>query len=171
MAGAAEVGVWGSGTPRREFLHVSDLAGACRFLMEHYDSPEVINVGYGEDVTIRELAELICEVVGFAAYGPFRAWPGYKYSVEHSVYVAEGSRRRGVGRALVSGIVAEARTRGVHTIIGGVVSDNAASLRLHDALGFVAVGRIREVGFKFNRWLDLVFLQLVLDTPADPIDG
>ncbi len=64
-AGASEVTVWGTGTPRREFLHVDDLASACRFLLEHYDSPEIVNVGCGEDVTIRELAELICEVVGF----------------------------------------------------------------------------------------------------------
>lgn len=64
-AGAAEVVVWGTGTPRREFLHVDDLASACRFLLEQYDSPEIVNVGCGEDVTIRELAELIAEVVGF----------------------------------------------------------------------------------------------------------
>jgi GDP-L-fucose synthase len=64
-AGAGEVVVWGSGTPRREFLHVADLASACRFLVENYGSPEVINVGCGEDITIRELAELICDVVGF----------------------------------------------------------------------------------------------------------
>jgi GDP-L-fucose synthase len=64
-AGAKEVVVWGTGTPRREFLHVADLAAACRFLVENYQSPEIINVGCGEDVTIRELAELICDVVGF----------------------------------------------------------------------------------------------------------
>lgn len=64
-AGAMEVVVWGTGTPRREFLHVADLAAACRFLVENYQSPEIINVGCGEDVTIRELAELICDVVGF----------------------------------------------------------------------------------------------------------
>jgi GDP-L-fucose synthase len=64
-SGATEIVVWGSGTPRREFLHVDDLASACVFLLEKYDSPEIINVGYGEDLTIRELAELICEVVGF----------------------------------------------------------------------------------------------------------
>jgi GDP-L-fucose synthase len=63
--GCREVVVWGTGTPRREFLHVDDLAGACRFLLEHYDSPEIVNVGCGTDVTIRELAETICEVVGF----------------------------------------------------------------------------------------------------------
>jgi GDP-L-fucose synthase len=64
-ARASEVVVWGSGTPLREFLHVEDLAHACRFLLENYRSPEVINVGFGEDVTIRHLAETICEVVGF----------------------------------------------------------------------------------------------------------
>ena len=63
--GASSVSVWGTGNPRREFMHVDDLASACRFLLEHYDSPEVINIGFGSDVTIRELAELICEVVDF----------------------------------------------------------------------------------------------------------
>jgi GDP-L-fucose synthase len=65
MEGKRELIVWGSGEPRREFLHVDDLAGACVFLLEKYDSPEIINVGCGEDISIRELAELICEVVGF----------------------------------------------------------------------------------------------------------
>ena len=65
LAGAPEVMVWGSGTPRREFLHVDDLAAACRFLLESYDDPALINVGYGDDVTIRALAETVCEVVGF----------------------------------------------------------------------------------------------------------
>ena len=63
--GKRELIVWGSGQPRREFLHVDDLAAACVFLLEKYDSPEIINVGCGEDISIRELAELICEVVGF----------------------------------------------------------------------------------------------------------
>jgi GDP-L-fucose synthase len=65
VSGAHELVVWGSGTPRREFLHVDDLAAACLFLLEKYDSPEIINVGCGEDVSIRELAELICDIVGF----------------------------------------------------------------------------------------------------------
>jgi Nucleoside-diphosphate-sugar epimerases len=63
--GDASITVWGTGTPRREFLHVDDLADACYFLLEHYDSPEVVNIGCGEDISIRELAELVCEVVGF----------------------------------------------------------------------------------------------------------
>jgi len=65
MANARALTVWGSGTPRREFLHVDDLASACLFLLENYDSPEIINVGWGEDISIRELAEQICEIVGF----------------------------------------------------------------------------------------------------------
>ena len=65
QSGACEMNVWGSGTPRREFLHVDDLADACLFLLRHYDSPEIVNVGTGQDITIRELAELIAEIVGF----------------------------------------------------------------------------------------------------------
>ncbi len=65
MSGAGEMIVWGTGEPRREFLHVDDLAAAVLFLLEKYDSPEIINVGCGEDISIRELAELICDVVGF----------------------------------------------------------------------------------------------------------
>ncbi len=65
QTGAREMVVWGSGSPRREFLHVDDLADACVFLLNNYDSPEIVNVGTGEDISIRELAELICEIVGF----------------------------------------------------------------------------------------------------------
>jgi len=65
QAGSKDVSVWGSGTPRREFLHVDDLAGACFFLLENYDSPEIVNIGCGEDVSIRELAEMVCDVLGY----------------------------------------------------------------------------------------------------------
>ena len=64
-SGAPEFVVWGSGTPRREFLHSDDLADACVFLLENYNSPDVVNIGFGDDVTIRELAETVCDVVGF----------------------------------------------------------------------------------------------------------
>jgi phosphinothricin acetyltransferase len=110
-------------------------------------------------------------VIGFASYGPFRGWPAYKYSVEHSVYVAESSRRQGVGEALLRAVVDDARARGFHTMIGGVTSDNTASLKLHRKVGFVDAGAVRQSGYKFGRWLDLVFVQIVFDTPSDPKDG
>jgi L-amino acid N-acyltransferase len=108
---------------------------------------------------------------GFATYGTFRARPAYKYAVEHSVYVAERARRRGVARVLMHALIADARQRGFHTLVGGIVADNVASLRFHESLGFVEVAHFREVGYKFGRWLDLKFLQLVLDTPHQPTEG
>ena len=107
-------------------------------------------------------------VIGFASYGPFRAWPAYKYTVEHSVYVDASSRGRGVGRALLNEVVAEARRHDIHAVIAGITTDNLPSLHLHQALGFVEVAHFLEVGYKFGRWLDLTFLQLLLDTPSDP---
>jgi phosphinothricin acetyltransferase len=110
-------------------------------------------------------------VVGFATYGPFRAWPAYKYTVEHSVYVAAHSRNRGVGRMLVREVIEGARRHELRTIIAGIVSDNTPSLRLHRALGFLDAGEMRQVGYKFGRWLDLRFLQLLLETPHHPTEG
>ncbi|HEX9904212.1 MAG TPA: GNAT family N-acetyltransferase [Propylenella sp.] len=102
------------------------------------------------------------EVLGYASYGPFRAFDGYRQTVEHSVYVAEGARRRGVATALIEALAAEARRVGMHVMIGGIAADNDASLRLHEKLGFVETGRLPQVGWKFGRWLDLVFMQKAL---------
>ena len=110
-------------------------------------------------------------LLGFATFGPFRAWPAYKYSVEHSVYVDEAVRGRGVGRALVESVLTHARDRDLHVVMAGITSDNAVSLRLHERLGFTEVAHIREVGYKFGRWLDLKFLQIVLDGPQRPTDS
>jgi L-amino acid N-acyltransferase len=110
-------------------------------------------------------------VLGFASYGPFRAWPAYKYSVELSVYVDESARGRGIGSALVRSILVSAREQDLHVVMAGITSDNAVSLRLHEKLGFVEVAHIREVGYKFGRWLDLKLLQIVLDGPRQPIDS
>jgi len=110
-------------------------------------------------------------ICGFATYGPFRAWPAYKYSIEHSVYVDPGMRRRGIGSALVKAVLAEARARDLHVVMAGITSDNDVSLRLHERLGFKEVAHIPEVGFKFGRWLDLKFLQLLLDTPRTPTES
>jgi L-amino acid N-acyltransferase len=111
------------------------------------------------------------EVAGFGAYGPFRGWPAYQYTVEHSVYVAERARRLGIGRALLEALIARARAQQCHVLIGGIVADNEPSLALHRALGFEDVAHFREVGYKFGRWLDLKFVQLVLDTPHQPTEG
>jgi phosphinothricin acetyltransferase len=110
-------------------------------------------------------------VRGFATYGPFRAWPAYKYSVEHSVYVDPAVHRQGIGTALVRAIIDEARARDLHVVMAGITSDNGVSLRLHERLGFKEVANIPEVGFKFGRWLDLKLLQLVLETPRTPTES
>jgi len=110
-------------------------------------------------------------VLGFASYGPFRAWPAYKYSVELSVYVDEVARGRGIGSALVRSILASAREQDLHVVMAGITSDNTISLRLHEKLGFVEVAHIPEVGYKFGRWLDLKLLQIVLDGPRHPTDS
>jgi L-amino acid N-acyltransferase YncA len=110
-------------------------------------------------------------LLGFATYGPFRAWPAYKYSIEHSVYVHAQHRGGGVGRALVSRLVELAQEQQYHAMIAGIDSSNATSIALHEKLGFVRAGVIKEAGFKFGRWLDLVFYQRLLRTPHAPIDG
>ena len=109
-------------------------------------------------------------VLGFASYGPFRAWPAYKYSVELSVYVDESVRGRGIGSGLVRAILATARERDLHVVMAGITADNAVRLLLHEKLGFVEVAFIRWVGYKFGRWLDLKLLQIVLDGPRQPTD-
>ena len=111
------------------------------------------------------------ELMGFASFGSFRAWPAYKYSVEHSVYVDARFRGRGVGRRLLEEIIEAAREQDYHVLIGAIDAANKPSLALHERLGFTHCGTIRQVGFKFGRWLDLSFYQLILATPLQPIDG
>ena len=110
-------------------------------------------------------------LLGFATYGTFRAWPAYKYAVEHSVYVARDAWRRGIGRRLLTGLIERAEAQDLHTLIAGIDAENAASIALHRELGFVRAGTIRDAGFKFGRWLDLVFYQRMLNTPESPVDG
>ena len=111
------------------------------------------------------------ELAGFASWGPFRPFPAYKYSVEHSIYVAAPFRGRGIGRRLLSALVAEATRREVHLMVGGICASNVPSIALHRAAGFELAGTVREAGFKFGRWLDLEFWQLRLPGPAEPRDG
>jgi len=108
------------------------------------------------------VAEESGEVLGYAAYGPFRAKAGYAATMEHSVYVRASGQGRGIGRSLLVAIIEAARANGVHTLVGGLSADNDISMALHRSLGFVEVGRLPEVGRKFDRWLDLVLVQLIL---------
>jgi L-amino acid N-acyltransferase YncA len=102
-------------------------------------------------------------IAGFGTFGEFRAWPCYRQSVEHSVHVRADRRGQGIGRALVLELLARAAASSKHVMIAGIDADNAVSIGLHRSLGFAAVGHFHEVGFKFGRWLDLVFMQRILE--------
>lgn len=110
-------------------------------------------------------------LMGFASYGTFRAWPAYKYSVEHSVYVHRDHRGKGLGLALMRQLIEAATAQQLHLMIGGIDVGNHASIALHEKLGFRHAGTITQAGFKFGRWLDLGFYQLTLATPAQPVDS
>jgi phosphinothricin acetyltransferase len=111
------------------------------------------------------------QLMGFASYGSFRGRPAYKYTVEHSVYVHPDHRRRGVARALMKRLIELGQAQNYHAMIGGIDAENAASIALHEQFGFSHAGTIREAGFKFGRWLDLAFYQLLMPTPDMPADG
>lgn len=101
-------------------------------------------------------------VVGFGTFGEFRAWPCYQFSVEHSVHVREDRRGAGIGRTLLVELIGRAQALGKHVLLAGIDADNEASIGLHESLGFAAAGHFKQVGFKFGRWLDLVFMQRML---------
>jgi len=110
------------------------------------------------------VAELGGQVVGYAYAGPFRTRSGYRYTVEDSVYVAPGAQGKGVGRAMLEVVLGECRRLGVHQVIAGIGdSGNAASIALHSALGFERVGVFPNSGYKFGRWLDVVWMQLAMN--------
>lgn len=102
------------------------------------------------------------KIIGFSSIGPFRAWAAYKYSVENSIYVAAEERGKGIGKLLLPPLIETARKLQLHTIIAGIDATNEASLKLHKSFGFTEVAHFREVGWKFGRWLDLKFLQLII---------
>lgn len=105
------------------------------------------------------------EVVGYASFGDWRAFEGYRHTVEHSVYVHRDRRGAGIGESLLRVLMPRAAALGKHIIIAGIEAGNAPSLRLHARLGFVETARMPEVGRKFGRWLDLIFMQKTLDPP------
>lgn len=114
-------------------------------------------------VFVAEFGDHDPTVVGFASYGSFRDKAGYDFTVEHSVYVSPDRRASGVGRMLMSALLDHARSVGVHVMVGVVDANNEASIAFHQQLGFAVAGRLDEVGRKFGRWLDVVFLTLTFE--------
>jgi L-amino acid N-acyltransferase len=98
-------------------------------------------------------------VLGFSTFGDFRSWPGYRYTVEHTVHVRADCRGRGIGSELLEALFPRAAALDKHVMIAGVDAANSASIRFHERLGFERAAHLKEVGHKFGRWLDLVFLQ------------
>lgn len=110
-------------------------------------------------------------LLGFATFGTFRAWPAYKYTVEHSVYVKKEYRGKGIGPKLMGHVIEAAKEQQYHVMIGCIEVSNKGSIALHEKLGFSHSGTITQAGFKFGRWLDVSFYQLTLNTPQFPVDG
>jgi len=118
------------------------------------------------------VAETDSRFAGYAYLSPFRPRPAYRYGVEGSVYVEEAARGRGVGCILLTALIEAARGRGLRHVIGAISDSetSAASIRLHERLGFRRVGAYVQVGWKFGRWLDVTLMQLDLDpTGAPPV--
>lgn len=103
-------------------------------------------------------------VVGYSSYGQFRPWPAFLYTVENAIYIAPGRRGQGIGQKLLGALIAVAAERGLRSMVAAVTAENTASLHLHEKLGFARTGLIRDSGWKFDRWLDLVFLQRMLQS-------
>ena len=107
-------------------------------------------------------------ITGFGSIGVFRGKPGYRYTGEHTVHVHVDHRGKGIGRALLMALIEEARNMELRTLIGGIDSENVVSLKLHADVGFIETARMPNVAWKFGRWLELVFVQLMLEGPGTP---
>ena len=108
------------------------------------------------------VSEVDGKAVAFGSYGIFRPRDAYRFSVEHSIYVKNDFQRQGIGKQLLNALIDKSKKDGYHTMIAGIDAANQSSYQFHKNLGFVEAGRIREVGYKFDRWLDLIFMQLML---------
>jgi L-amino acid N-acyltransferase len=108
------------------------------------------------------------KLLGFGSYGTFRNWPAYKYSIEHSLYIHKNYRGQELGKIILSEIIKNASGQDYHCLIAGIDSTNEVSIKLHKSFGFEFCGRIKHAGFKFSKWLDLDFYQLLLTTPLEP---
>ncbi|WP_414441137.1 N-acetyltransferase family protein [Burkholderia sp. 22PA0106] len=108
------------------------------------------------------------QVLGYASFGDWRAFDGYRHTVEHSIYVRGDQRGNGLGKTLMIALIDRARAIGKHAMVAGIEAGNTGSIRLHEKLGFENAGTLRQVGMKFGKWLDLTFMQLTLDGRATP---
>jgi L-amino acid N-acyltransferase YncA len=108
-------------------------------------------------------------VSGFSSFGHFRVWPCYRYTVEISVYVEESFRGKGISKLLLAALIERAKKMNLHAMIAGISADNGVSINLHRSFGFSEVAHFKEVGYKFGRWLDLKFLQLLLEPAPEPV--
>jgi L-amino acid N-acyltransferase YncA len=108
------------------------------------------------------VAEEVGIILGFSTFGSFRPWPAYKYTVENSVYVAAAHRGKGISKLLMPPLIESAREMSMHTMIAVIDASNNVSIKLHEQYGFKEVALLKEVGFKFERWLDLKLMQLIL---------
>ncbi len=115
------------------------------------------------------VAESDGQVAGFSSFGHFRVWPCYRYTVEVSVYVEQSFRGKGISKKLLGSLVDRAGQMNIHAIIAGISADNEISVKLHQSFGFTEVAHFKEVGYKFNRWLDLKFLELLIENSPGPI--
>lgn len=111
------------------------------------------------------------KLLGFASWGTFRAFPAYKYTVEHSIYIHHEHRGGGLSKILMQELIKRAQEADLHVLIGCVDATNQASIGLHEKMGFIHAGTFKQVGFKFGQWLDAAFYQLNLNTPHTPVDG
>ncbi|MCG6577815.1 N-acetyltransferase family protein [Pseudomonas sp. AF32] len=111
-------------------------------------------------------------VLGYASFGDWRPFDGFRHTVEHSVYVRSDQRGNGLGPLLMASLIERARACGKHVMVAAIESGNTASIRLHERAGFVTTGQMPQVGTKFGRWLDLTFMQLMLNpgAPAPAVD-
>jgi len=154
--------------------------GAIARLTNHYIEKTCVHFGL-QPVTAEELAEawtltrdmypyLVAEVGGgFAAYakaGTWRERAAYRWTAEVGIYAESAVHGRGVGRALYTALIETAKDWGFHSVIGGITLPNAASVRLHESLGFLSVGTVREAGWKMGAWRDVAFYQLMLREPT-----
>ncbi|MDX7950418.1 GNAT family N-acetyltransferase [Lichenihabitans sp. Uapishka_5] len=138
-------------------IHPVDLANRAAVLAERRQKGHAFLVAVEGDA-----------LMGYASFGDFRPHDGFFRTVEHSIYVHADHRRKGVARALLPPLMAAATAAGKHVMIGGIDATNAGSVALHEAFGFQTVGLLPQVGFKFGRPLDLLFMQKILGSEAEP---